>query len=142
MKWTLILALCVCSCFLLAQDRNANLLIGGRIQDATGSSLKNASVKVTNEQGASFSVQANNDGSFEFTVPFDMVCQASFYAKKHQPKSIELDTRNVPKAEREWGYEFSGFIVNLTATTLPKLPEIVGRIYYDVSDESFKSVKK
>lgn len=142
MKWTLILALCLSHCFVQAQDRNANLLVGGRIQDAAGSPLKNASVKVTNEQGESFSVLANNDGTFEFTVPFDMVCRANFYAKKHQPKSIELDTRNVPKTDQKWGYEFSGFIVNLSATKLPQLPEIVGRIYYDALDESFKSAKQ
>ncbi|NQV52900.1 MAG: hypothetical protein HQ500_06940 [Flavobacteriales bacterium] len=137
MKWfvTIVFALVLGTGY--AQSESNNLLLGGAIRDAQGGQVKHASIRVTNAEGDFYTVMANNDGTFEFTVPFDMVCDVRFYAKKHQPKSIVLDTRNVPANEQEWGHEFSGFSVDLVQEKQPQLPKVVGRIFYDVVSEGF-----
>lgn len=116
MKSLLILCISLISVSLIAQEQESsnNLLLDGFLKIESGEKLASQKIEIKSSGGHVLEfAHSDEEGRFKVYFPFDEVRELWFSHTGYHTKILVVDTRNVPKSEREWGFEYGGFNVKL-----------------------------
>lgn len=118
-----------------------DLLIDGTVMADTNTPLLEASIRIIDQHGDEYRnlfLTTSDSGRFELRFPFDDVFDVRIEREGYVAKILVIDTRNVPLAEQEWGYEFGGFKVILDEPALTRKEQRVVVIHYDDDIQNFR----
>lgn len=132
-------------------EMETNLLIEAQVLNG-GSSFEGVTVEVRNGNTLMKSDLTKSNGFFSIKLNFDSLYTLSFVKDGYVTKHVEVDTRNIPDEDKEFGYDLGMFKIGMLKKEVGKdyenYSKAIARFRYNdvaqifVVDKSYKKEVK
>ena len=127
------------------KGKDINLIISGTLYD-DGMKMEGVSVSISGENIDERSIYSDDAGRFKVECTLDEILMVRFIKDGYVEKMVEVDTRNVPEANRKYDFFYKGWKVDMFPTDLDvdfsSLKKPVAKVVYNPAEDGFSTDKK